>query len=176
MDERTLIAHANATHAARMMDELHAEALRLDALMPYRFTFDADSPHAASNGTLMSYVFPGGYPLFYVTEHGDELCATCAMRAEKESDDPPICADVNWEDAALYCDDCSDRIASAYAEDEANAELTREHDAARAHELATEDDIYFELTGKMFARDARGCAHEHFTYGCDACARVNADN
>lgn len=78
-----------------------------------------------------AYAWPGGYPLFFITSDGAALCFKCA-----ESEGKRICdslrehasdgwrveaADVNWEDAGLYCDHCGGRIESAYAEDETKA-------------------------------------------------------
>ena len=63
-------------------------------------------------GKLPSFAWPGGYPMFYITEGNSTLCPNCA----NESDDIiDYCA--NWEDSNLYCDQCSKRIESAYAED-----------------------------------------------------------
>lgn len=76
--------------------------------------------------TLMAYVWPGGYPMFYFTADGGILCPDCASAAEREglTNDPDdaqwyiIGANVSWEDAALYCDHCSKRISSAYSEED----------------------------------------------------------
>lgn len=78
-----------------------------------------------SDGTLASYSQLGMYPLYYITKDGGVLCPECARNAEaegltKDPDDPQwfiVAADVNYEDASLYCDNCDDRIPSAYAED-----------------------------------------------------------
>jgi hypothetical protein len=69
-----------------------------------------------TDGTLASYVWPGGYPVAYYAEDGTTFCPDCANQTDAE---PPITAvDANWEDANLYCDGCGQRIESAYAEDE----------------------------------------------------------
>jgi hypothetical protein len=73
-------------------------------------------PHD-SNGKLSSYAWPGGYPLFYLDKESNVLCPACANRDIDDSQ-AVVEADVNWEDPSLYCDDCSQRIESAYAEDE----------------------------------------------------------
>ena len=65
------------------------------------------------NGLFPSRTGLGGYPLYYLTERHAVVCPTCA---NTETSDPATDADVNWEDASLYCDDCSQRIPSAYAE------------------------------------------------------------
>ena len=69
------------------------------------------------DGTLASWAWPGGYPIYYVDRENNVLCPKCANRETDESQ-APIDADVNWEDANLICDDCSARIPSAYAEEE----------------------------------------------------------
>lgn len=79
---------------------------------------------------LITYAWPGGYPAYYVTEDGGVLCPECARMAEREDlslvDENGgidaqwhiVAADINWEDADLYCDHCYTRIESAYAEPE----------------------------------------------------------
>lgn len=73
------------------------------------------------------YAWPGGYPLFAITSDGAALCKHCAA-SERESIGTTtgsdgwcvVAIDANWEDPALFCDHCGDRIESAYAESEAN--------------------------------------------------------
>lgn len=74
------------------------------------------------------YTSVGCYPLFSVCKDGGVLCPTCVKKeraliegAMLEGNDRQweiIGTDVNWEDPALYCDHCSERIESAYAEPE----------------------------------------------------------
>lgn len=71
------------------------------------------------DGTLPAFAFPGGYPLLYLTQAGLTVCPECANDTEKGEGDPVVAADANWEDPLLYCDDCGERIPSAYMEDEA---------------------------------------------------------
>jgi hypothetical protein len=71
----------------------------------------------ADDGTLPAYAWPGGYPLFYIDEENNVLCPDCANKND-EFDKPIVAADANWEDPDLYCDHCSARIESAYAEPE----------------------------------------------------------
>lgn len=66
-------------------------------------------------GKFPSWAWPGGYPLYYVDNENNILCPDCANKDGMSTDVND--ADVNWEDASLYCDDCSKRIESAYAED-----------------------------------------------------------
>ncbi len=67
------------------------------------------------------YAWPGGYPIFYITEDGGVLCPDCANTEDTtDTDDPQwriVGAEVNYEDPELYCDNCNGRIESAYAED-----------------------------------------------------------
>lgn len=73
------------------------------------------------------YAWPGGYPMFAITSDGAALCHRCC-HSERQSigftygtDGWNIVGlDVNYEDSALYCDHCGERIESAYAEPEAN--------------------------------------------------------
>lgn len=74
----------------------------------------------------------GSYPLFYVFTDKwlacDVLCPDCATEVTRQAHLDgshrtfAITADVNWEDPDLYCDECSERIESAYAEPEICAE------------------------------------------------------
>jgi hypothetical protein len=71
---------------------------------------------------LPKYTSFGSYPLFYFSPKEAEcLCQSCA---EEERDElPDLAEQVNWEDPDLYCDACSCRIESAYAEPETQAEV-----------------------------------------------------
>lgn len=70
------------------------------------------------------YTSVGCYPLFYFTKDNGVLCPKCAnknLRLTLDKSDPQwfiTAADINYEDADLYCDNCSERIESAYAEEE----------------------------------------------------------
>ena len=75
------------------------------------------------------YAWAGGYPRYFVTSDGAALSYKSASHnqhliidsIENDSNDgwQVIGCDINWEDATLYCDDTSERIESAYAEDKA---------------------------------------------------------
>jgi hypothetical protein len=60
-----------------------------------------------------SYTSIGSYPLVYLDNMDNVLCPCCASEEEEETT-----PHINWEDPYLYCDECSDRIESAYAEEE----------------------------------------------------------
>lgn len=78
------------------------------------------------NGNFQAYAFPGGYPLYYIMRDGGIVCPGCM----NDSTNPihvgeqhnhqwqVIGAEINYEDAFLFCEHCSNRIESAYAEDE----------------------------------------------------------
>ena len=69
-----------------------------------------------SEGKLPAYAWPGGYPLFYLTKRSNVLCPACANADVENPDDPVEAYDANWEDSSLFCDDCGERIESAYAD------------------------------------------------------------
>ena len=60
----------------------------------------------------------GCYPLFYLDSQGSVLCPRCAGTAEGDHGEQMAACDINWEDPDLFCDECSERIESAYAEPE----------------------------------------------------------
>jgi len=74
------------------------------------------------NGTYPTYAWPGGYPLFYITKDGGVLCPKCVNENLElvEGDDPQwriVAYDINYEDTELYCDNCNEKIESAYGDD-----------------------------------------------------------
>jgi hypothetical protein len=87
------------------------------------------SEYVDADGKATKYAWPGGYPVYYVTSDGAALCPDCVTKeraqitesiADNSNDGWQVVgADVNYEDASLYCDNCNKRIESAYAEDEA---------------------------------------------------------
>ena len=67
------------------------------------------------DGKLPAFAWPGGYPMFYLDGDNNVLCPDDANNND-EFNEPLIDYDVNWEDPALFCDHCSQRIESAYAD------------------------------------------------------------
>jgi hypothetical protein len=74
------------------------------------------------------FAWPGGYPMFFVCSDGGCLCHKCAqdnVRIIADSIDND-CHDgwrveahtVNWEDTELMCDNCNEKIESAYGDNE----------------------------------------------------------
>ena len=77
----------------------------------------SDYAQCKINGKYMSHVFPGGYPVFYLTWDGVVLCAQCADAEEKAIGDAIEQWWINYGDDSLYCESCNTRIESAYRED-----------------------------------------------------------
>ncbi len=75
-----------------------------------------------SSGKLEKVALPFPYPMYYITKDSGVLCPDCANQDRVDYNDPSdpqwyiVAADVNYEDDSLYCDHCSKRIESAYAE------------------------------------------------------------
>jgi hypothetical protein len=65
-------------------------------------------------GKLPSYVWPGGYPVYYITPKGEILCPICANDEENLLE---LEYEINWEDEDLYCEGGC-KIPSAYGEEE----------------------------------------------------------
>lgn len=70
------------------------------------------------------YAWPGGYPVYYITSDGTAISYD-AVKAEyrlilqsvkdKSSDGwRVVAAEINYEDAELYCDHTGNRIPAAY--------------------------------------------------------------
>ena len=69
--------------------------------------------YTLSDGKLMAYAWPGGYPMFYLTVDGATLCPKCANLYQCFLSG----VDVNYEDEHLFCDNCNKQIEAAYGED-----------------------------------------------------------
>lgn len=76
-----------------------------------------------------AYAWPGGYPLYFIAQDGEALSFDSVRENWREivsafcfapaRDWRVIGCEINYEDGALYCAHSGKRIASAYAEDEA---------------------------------------------------------
>ena len=69
------------------------------------------------------YAWPGGYPRYAITDDCAALCKHCCAAEQKaiRSTDGTdgwcvISTAINWEDPELHCNNCGNRIESAYAE------------------------------------------------------------
>lgn len=71
------------------------------------------------SGRLISYAWPGGYPVLYLDKHNETLCPDCANEAETNDNlDPAVAYYIHWEGPAEYCAECSKPIESAYGDPE----------------------------------------------------------
>ena len=70
------------------------------------------------DGRARTFTKIGGYPIFYLTHDEEVICPICALSeiVEFEQTDTFDGPYGNFEDPALYCFQCSTRIASAYNE------------------------------------------------------------
>lgn len=126
--DHLFIASDGGLHDTRR-DDWSRNPLRAD----YRYTFRDIRNVSQFKATLRNgaYAWPGGYPLFLLTDDGATLHFACARKEarnvmdsiqRKASDGWRVVAcDVNWEDSDLCCDHCSKRIESAYGDDEGEA-------------------------------------------------------
>ena len=100
----------------------------------YRKTFSSIESAAQFKATLRAGRFTslGCYPLFFITDDGAALSFESARENAREIIDSiknglrdgwrVVAVDINYEDSALYCDHSGERIESAYAEDDADAD------------------------------------------------------
>ena len=84
------------------------------------------------HGSVPTYAWPGGYPVFYLDRYNSILCPRCAeimiaswiKQEESETPDPhgyviydyevPVVSDIHWEGESLWCENCNAEIESAY--------------------------------------------------------------
>jgi hypothetical protein len=86
-----------------------------------RYGDGAGPEHA---GRLVKYTSVGCYPVYYLDNSGSAVvCASCANNDEDNGREPSA-QGVNWEDSELFCDECGERIESAYAEGDAPVATT----------------------------------------------------
>jgi len=57
-----------------------------------------------------------GYPYYYIVNSWECQCADCATKSLKDGE--KVESHVNWENPELYCEKCSTRIESAYADED----------------------------------------------------------
>lgn len=84
--------------------------------------------HESIKAAIGAYAWPGGYPVYLVMADGGALCPEClrsnlrlilrATHGHHATEWAAEGAVINWEDAALTCDNCGQRIEVAYGEDE----------------------------------------------------------
>lgn len=90
-----------------------------------RQTLAQAHPHVAfdHSGKVSKFSIVGSYPIMHVTTRNRALCVDCVQRSITDHDDvmqrgESIAAhDMNYSNPSLDCDNCDERIESAYAED-----------------------------------------------------------
>jgi hypothetical protein len=76
------------------------------------YTLSSDKkPAEKHNPALRKFTSVGSYPMIYINRKHEVLCPTCAGEYDRI-----LAEDVNWENPDLHCDECGERIESAYAE------------------------------------------------------------
>lgn len=70
---------------------------------------------STTDGSLPAFVWPGGYPMLYITVEGLIVCPDCANKADVS--DPVRDGDVHWEGDPEVCEDCGKLVQPAYPED-----------------------------------------------------------
>lgn len=119
-------AYAVLSDDPGLVGRLEAEGydLNLDEYSPPDEHEEAEEEEEERGRTR--YTSHGSYPYFYVTNDNKAHCYKCATKSDRP--------EVNYESTDLYCDECDERIESAYAEDEAKK------NPARGGKLKTEQD------------------------------------
>ena len=115
-----------------------------DTRMPNWNTNPLRSPYSCSYTTIKNslqlratiragnYVWPGGYPLYFIANDGEALCFDCvrleyyqcaySVRHKINDGWRIIGCTTNDEDPNLYCTHCNRRIPSSYGDDETETE------------------------------------------------------
>ena len=85
-------------------------------------------PQSVKDAIRSKYAWPGGYPLYIICDDGGCICPDCAKKEYRQIAHDTvkdwrgtgwnvIGAEINWEDASLYCEHCGNLIESAYGEE-----------------------------------------------------------
>lgn len=83
------------------------------------------TPYLLESGDVQSYAWPGGYPIYFITQDCAALCPSCVNKerelidvafADEDQQWNVVSSSVNYEDTDLYCDHCNMKIEAAYAE------------------------------------------------------------
>jgi len=64
------------------------------------------------DGSLRSFSYVGGYPIFYLCTQDGVMCPECATEFLAEGETLSA-AEVNWE-SMMFCERCDEEIESAY--------------------------------------------------------------
>ena len=101
---------------------------------PYSCTFGIIGNSLQLRATIRAgdYVWPGGYPLYFIAKDDEALCFDCArsqyyqcaysIRHKIKDGWRIVACEINYEDLELYCAHCNKSIPSAYGNDETETE------------------------------------------------------
>ena len=98
------------------------------------------------NGKARKFTTLGGYPLAYLFNSA-VLCPDCAGEEEKEETEGRSASLINWEDPFLFCDECGERIESAYAEG-VHEQIIKAYDGDPVEENRWPDDAIDFVVGE----------------------------
>ncbi len=68
------------------------------------------------DGKLVSFAWPGGYPIIYLCKDGGVVCPQCANENDWNGEQGVENGDIFWEGPAMSCDNCNAEIESAYGD------------------------------------------------------------
>ena len=73
-----------------------------------------------SDGSVMTYAWPGGYPILYITDDGAPICPDCVENENNihtggDADGWRIDGNyIHWEGEPEVCSNCNKAVESAY--------------------------------------------------------------
>jgi len=67
------------------------------------------------DGKLIEWAWPGGYPIIYISRHGDILCPACSNK-DLDYMDQAVAGEVYYEGPVFECTECNTRLESAYGD------------------------------------------------------------
>lgn len=119
-------------------------------------------------GKLISYAWPGGYPVVYYAKDGEVICPDCANGEngsrcqEKLDDDCPdddqwtlVAGDIYYEGPPLSCSHCNKEIESAYGDPDENTLLDHISDITRHNDLISNAPKFKAKYLNQFDKDER---------------------
>ena len=67
---------------------------------------------------LTAYAWPGGYPVLYLDQNNETLCAKCATKDLNDPENKPATYFVHYEGPSEFCAECNAEVESAYGDPE----------------------------------------------------------
>lgn len=120
----------NIDEAKRKFQSFEGDLYRGNSLKPLRRDFKRHYPIIHNTAELRAslragaYAWPGGYPLYFITEDSAALCFDCVHKEYRSISHSIRCKlkdgwrvsllDTNYEQQELYCDHCNLKINPAY--------------------------------------------------------------